>query len=250
MKRKDFARSIIRPFASLLPTGMVVPIVAGPLKGKLWIIGAQLGASKGISTIFYQGEPAQVDYAIKILDNNKICFDIGANVGFYTLLFSQYAKEVYAFEPLPRNLRYLVRLIEINKITNAKIIPCAISESSRIGRFSEADNPALGALSDDGNALVLVTTCDQFVAETNIVPDLLKIDVEGSELDVLKGASGLLESYHPSILLSVHSDQLRTDCVKFVKEIGYETIVPMNSEQLLEATQLAIQNSQKNKEGF
>jgi len=196
---------------------------------------------KGLSVIFDQSETTQVHYFVEILNKSKICFDIGANVGFYTLLFSRYAKGVHAFEPLPRNLRYLFRLIEINKITNAKIIPCAISDSSKIGCFTEGDNCALGKLSDGGDIPVLITTCDQFVSETNIVPELIKIDVEGSELNVLKGASSTLKSFHPSILLSVHSDQLRIDCLEFVKKIGYRTIVPLNSDELQGATEFAIQ---------
>jgi len=245
----SFAKTLLLPFTHLLPRGMTVPIVAGPLKWKKWIVGAAAGEGRGMSIIINQMESAQVDYAIKILNNNCICFDIGANVGFYTLLFSKYAKEVYAFEPLPRNLKYLIRLSEVNKITNAKIIPCAVSDSSKISYFSEGDNPALGNLSDDGNVPVLVTTCDQFVSKTNVVPDLLKIDVEGSELNVFRGANNLLKSYHPSILLSVHSDQLRTDCLNFLKKMGYRSIVPIDSEQLQEATEFAIHYDHNNKEG-
>lgn len=246
---KYFARSLFRYITYLFPTGMIVPILRGPLKGKKWIVGAAAGGGKGMSIIFDQSETAQIHYFVEILNNSKICFDIGANVGLYTLLFSQYAKEVYAFEPLPRNLRYLSRLIEVNKITNAKIIPCAISDSSKIGCFYEVGNPALGKLSDDGNIPVFITTCDYFVSETNIVPELLKIDVEGSELNLLKGASRVLKLYHPTILLSVHSGKLRTDCLKFVKEIGYRTIVPINSENLQEATEFAIHYAHNRKEG-
>jgi len=244
-----FARSLFRYITYLLPTGMIVPILRGPLKGKKWIVGAAAGGGKGLSVIFDQSETTQVHYFVEILSNSKICFGIGANVGLYTLLFSQYAKEVYAFEPLPRNLSCLFRLIEINKITNAKIIPCAISDSSKIGLFSEGDNPALGKLNDGGNIPVLITTCDQFVSETNIVPDLLKIDVEGSELNLLKGASDLLKTYHPSILLSVHNDQLRVDCLKFLKDIGYRMIVPINSEDLQKGTEFAIRYAHNREEG-
>jgi FkbM family methyltransferase len=227
----------------LLPTGLVVPIVAGPLKGKKWIVGAAAGEGKGMSIVINQSEPIQVGHAVAMLDDSKVCFDFGANVGFYTLLFSLFSKQVYAFEPLPRNLRYLIRMLEINKVTNAKIIPCAVSSSSKIDYFSEGDNQALGRLDKRGDIPVLVTTCDQFVSDTNIVPDLLKIDVEGAELELLQGARAVLETSHPSILLSVHSDGLRTDCLSFLREIGYQAFIPLDSGDELEATEFAIHHT-------
>ena len=238
-----FSLSSLTPLTRLLPTGLVIPIVTGPLKGKKWIVGAAAGEGKGMSIVINQSEPEQVHHAVGMLDDSKVCFDFGANVGFYTLLFSIFAKEVYAFEPLPRNLRYLIRLLEINKVTNAKIIPCAVSNSSRIDYFSEGDNQALGKLDKRGDIPVIITTCDQFVSETNIVPDLLKIDVEGAELEVLDGARGMLESSHPSILLSVHSDSLRTDCLSFLREIGYKAVIPLDSDKELEATEFAIHHT-------
>lgn len=79
-------------------------------------------------------------------------------------------------------------MMQINKIDNAKIIPCAVSASSGIGFFSEGINPALGKLNDNGHMPVIKMTCDDFFSSTHVIPDLLKIDVEGSELNVLKGA--------------------------------------------------------------
>ena len=170
-------RNVLRPLAHLLPTGMTVPIMAGPLKGRKWIVGAAAGRGKGLSVLINQSEPAQVQHARKITNQASICFDIGANVGFYTLLFSQYAKSVYAFEPLPRNLNFLKRLIDINKLDNAEIIPCAVSDVSRKGYFLEGKDHSLGKLDANGNVPVSVITCDQFVTESGVIPDLIKIDV-------------------------------------------------------------------------
>lgn len=233
-------RRLLRPLAQLLPSGLAVPIMTGPLKGSKWIVGAAAGEGKGLSIIFNQSEPAQVHHAIKLLDPNHICFDIGANVGFYTLLFSQYAKAVYAFEPLIRNLKYLIRLIDINKLPNARIIPCAVADDSKVSYFSEGEDHSRGKLDHDGLVPVMVTTCDRFVSETKIVPDLIKIDVEGSEFDVLKGASKLLETHHPSILLSIHSDRLRKDCLEFLAAKNYKAIIPLDSDRAHQATEYAI----------
>ena len=233
-------RKIFSYMTYLLPTGLIVPIISGPLKWKKWIVGAAAGKGKGLSIIINQSEQAQVHEALKLLKHDSICFDIGTNVGFYTLLFSEYAKQVYSFEPLPRNLQYLIRMVKINNIHNVKILPCAVSDSSHIGSFSEDHNPAMGKLSKNGSLPVLVITCDQFLLETKVSPDVIKIDVEGAELKVLKGASGLLRRAHPSILLSIHSDELRTDCLIFLKNIGYKKIIPINSSEIKEATEFAI----------
>lgn len=236
-------RRLFRPLAKLLPEGMTVPIMTGPLKGRKWIVGAAAGGGKGLSIVINRSERAQVGYATRIIGPDDICFDIGANAGFYTLLFSQYAKTVYAFEPLPRNLKVLNRLIEINRMSNAHVVPYAVSDVSAAGYFLEGENHSLGRLAKEGDLTVSVTTCDQFVADTGVVPNLIKIDVEGSELDVLKGAANLLESSHPTLLLSVHSERLRRDCLAFLTGLKYHRIIPLDSAGRLEATEYALHSS-------
>ena len=79
-----------------------------------------------------------------------------------------------------------------------------------------------------------------YQVQVKFIPDLLKIDVEGAELSVLKGAEKVLRSEHPIILLSVHSDQLRKDCLEYLRIQGYTTFVPLNASQDEEATEFAI----------
>lgn len=219
---------------------MILPIIRGPLKGKRWIVGAAAGDGKGLSIIINQSEPEQLKYAAGLLQDDFICFDIGANVGFYTLLFSLKAREVYSFEPLPRNLMYLAQMIRINSLSNVRIIPCAVSDASGIRRFSDEKRHSLGHLSQNGTIPVLTTTCDQFVSETGISPQLLKIDVEGSEFSVLKGAHSLLQSAHPSILLSTHSNELRESCLSYLNTLGYKTIINLNSPDINHCSEFAI----------
>lgn len=232
-------RTLLRPLAHLLPTGMTVPVLKGPLKGKKWIVGAAAGGGKGLSIIINSTEPEQLQHAVRTIHKECICFDIGANVGLYTLLFSQYAKAVYSFEPLPRNLMYLTRLVALNSMSNAHIIPCALSDFSGVARFEE-DTPATGKLGLQGKVPVLVTTCDQFIADADVVPQVLKIDVEGAELSVLKGARNLLQTSHPSLLLSVHSDALREDCIAYLQALGYESFCPLNHADIHQCFEMAV----------
>lgn len=220
-----------------------MPYYDGPLKGKKWLVGSAAGEGKGMSVVINRAEFEMMNYAENLLKNNKdfrVCFDIGANAGLYTLLFSKYAEKVYAFEPLPRNIKYLARILEINKVRRCSIVPAAVSSCSKISFFSEGANCALGKLDTNGTMPVLVITCDQFFSETGIIPDLLKIDVEGEELNLLEGAEKLLDQHHPSILLSTHSDQLRVDCFDFLTRKNYMTFIPLNSESLEKASEFAI----------
>ncbi len=227
--------------AKAIPTGMSFSIKSGPMKGKKWIAGAAAGQGKGVSVILGRSEEKMLRYMNEMMCKSskyKVCFDFGANVGFYTLLFSMYADKVYAFEPLPRNLHYLVKLIFINKINNVHVVPAAVSCCSRISFFSEGENAALGKLDDKGNIPVLSITCDKFTEETGIVPDLMKIDVEGSELNLLRGAENILKKHHPSIVLSIHSTDLRRDCIDFLRETGYATILPVCASSIQRASDL------------
>ena len=161
-------------------------------------------------------------------------------MGFYTLLFSQYAQSVYAFEPLPRNLNFLKRLIDINQIGNAEVIPCAVSDKTRKGFFLEGEDHSMGKLDANGDVPVSVITCDQFANDTGVVPNLIKIDVEGSEIEVLRGARHLLASSHPTLLLSVHSDELREECLALLRGLRYRSIHPLDAKRPQEATEFAI----------
>ena len=91
-----------------------------------------------------------------------------------------------------------------------------------------------------------IISCDEFVKKFNVVPALMKIDVEGAELYVLRGAKALLREHHPAILLSIHSDDLRRDCLEYLREIGYSEIRPVNTDSMEDATEYAIVSTDRN----
>ena len=227
-------------FSKLVPSGMVVPVLTGPLRGAKWITGAAAGEGKGLSVVLNLTEPEQFDMARRLAPADGICFDIGANVGLYTLLFARYSKYVFAFEPLPRNIRYLSKTLEINGVRNASIVPCAMSDSPGLLSFQEGENCALGRLDIKGTQPVIALSCDDFVSAYEVVPSLLKIDVEGAEMSVLKGAESLLSNHKPVILLSTHGEQLRIGCLEFLKRMEYGQIVPLDSNEINTASEFAI----------
>jgi FkbM family methyltransferase len=169
-------------------------------------------------------------------------FDIGANVGYYSLLASRVvgpSGRVIAFEPLLDNLEYLSRHVRLNQLTNTDVLGVACSDSTGIVTFARGANGALGRIAENGSGgdmLVPALTLDDFHARTGLVPNVMKIDVEGAELRVLTGAQALLAKSHPKIFLSTHGDQMRTECFTFLRDLRYQ-ITPINSPDPTAATE-------------
>jgi len=215
-------RSLPALIVSVIPTGLPLPIVAGPLRGMKWIAGAAAGQGKGLSVVVGRSEARQLRVARSIVSRSDTAFDVGANVGVYTLLFARYSKRVFAFEPLPRNVRYLHRALQLNRVSNATIVPWALSDGVGLTSLREGSNAALGTLDPSGGQPCVTTSCDAFVSTYGVIPDVMKVDVEGAELSVLQGAVDTLNRARPAILLSTHGERARSACLAFLQELAYE----------------------------
>jgi len=213
-----FARFV---FGRLLPR-RPYPVVTGPLKGCKFILGSLAGEGGGASVYFGLMEPGQSTIVVEKLHRGGRFFDIGANVGYYTLLASRVTGEkgeVVAVEPLPRNLGMLRQHVNINHLKNVEVVPAAVSESVGKKFFSEGDSTATGRLDTRGHIEVDTITLDELTARFG-EPDMIKIDVEGAEERVLAGAERTFIR-KPPILLSTHSDALRASCLDGLKSRGY-----------------------------
>jgi len=197
-----FARLIRLPL-SLVPDGMVVRILSGELRGWRWITGS---ATHGCWLGTYEPESRRA-FRQFVREGDVVC-DIGANVGFFTLLASKLAGAggtVYAFEPVPRNLHLLRRHVSLNDAQNVTILPVAVSSRSGVAHFAAAANPAMGGLSESGSLEVQTEALDELISLQRIAPpSFLKIDVEGAEVEVLTGAANALRDSVRTILLSTH----------------------------------------------
>jgi FkbM family methyltransferase len=187
--------------------------------------------SRGLSVVLGFVEPKQLGAARELATVNDICFDIGANVGLYSVLFARHCRHVVAFEPVPRNIRFLSRTLEVNSARNVTIVPCAVSDSTGLSRFQHGARWGVGRLSEAGDQPALTVSCDEFVHTQSIVPSLLKIDVEGAEMLVLSGARRLLAEQRPVILLSTHGEGVRKSCLDLLVEMGYTRIVPLDARR-------------------
>jgi len=203
----------------LIPEKTVLPILQGPLKGKKWIKGSSIN---GCWLGTYELDK-QVLFS-KYVKPGTIVFDVGANVGLYSLLASVFAGEngkVFSFEPLPENIYYLKKHIGLNNLKNVKVIEKAVSDKVSTVRFNFGDNRSSGHISNDGEIEVVTINLDEFIKEGNPLPDLIKMDIEGAEYEALLGAKELLKSKKPVIFLATHSAELRAKCLKLIAEFGY-----------------------------
>ena len=193
------------------------------MSGKLWILGCSGKIFRFITTTY---ESQLTHLFERYVKKGDVVYDIGAHVGYFTLLSSILVGDtgkVYAFEPARKVFKLLKKHIKINRCKNVYIFNKAISDKNGIEFFDIGDGSWTGKISSKGEYEVEIVKLDDFVLRNNIFPpNVIKIDVEGEELNVLKGAKNLLTKYSPLIFLSTHSQQLYDSCCEFLKSLGYE----------------------------
>jgi len=193
-------------------------VLSGPLRGMRWIAGA---ATHGCWIGTYERDAQRV-FAQRIAPG-AVVYDIGANVGFFTLLAAKLAGPsgaVYAFEPLTRNLELLRKHVALNRAENVHIVPLAISDRAGRARFATGASAAMGGLSEEGAIEVETTTLDA-LRVTIPPPSFIKMDIEGAEHSALSGARSLLRDAGPAILLSMHGYVQQKLCTALLREEGY-----------------------------
>ena len=119
-------------FGKVLPRWSY-PVLKGPLKGCKFILGTFAGDGGGGKVYFNMIEPEQTTAFIKTLKQGNIVFDVGANVGYYTVLGSKLVGDtgmIISLEPFVRNLAYLHQHVALNKLKNVMILPAACSDNS------------------------------------------------------------------------------------------------------------------------
>ncbi|HEY8227539.1 MAG TPA: FkbM family methyltransferase [Pyrinomonadaceae bacterium] len=211
---------ILRQPLKLIPGNTAMPILQGRLRGKRWIAGAH---THGCWLGSYESEKQKLFESV--VQPGSVVLDIGANAGFYTLLASSLVcpeGRVYAFEPLPRNVRFLKEHLRLNKVTNVEVIEVAVSDQSGEVFFDDTAGSAMGQVATTGRLKVRTVRIDEFTDRNECQkPHCLKIDVEGHELAVLQGAASTLATCRPSIFLSTHSKSLHRDCCQLLRSHGY-----------------------------
>ena len=209
------ARFVLRA----LPRTAVLPILAGPMRGQRWIVGA--GVHSCWLGVYERGKQAEL---VRILRAGDAFLDVGAHSGLYTLLGARLVGaqgRVYALEPAPANLAMLDHHLELNRLHNVTVIRAAAGARPASASFASGDSSYTGRLGE-GDLTVRVEQLDDLL-ERDLIrpPKLIKIDVEGAEADVLEGARRLLETARPIVLLATHGDRARQLSTQALEAAGY-----------------------------
>lgn len=209
--------------------GKIISVGRGPLKGLNWKCSSnqQFWMPLGI----YEQETA--NWLLASLHEGCVFFDIGANFGYFTLMGAKAVGtkgKVISFEPIPANYSYVKELISLNAFDNVVCEKVAISDMNGTVEFAVEKNNANSHLASIKlkhassqileRVLVQTISLDDF-CEKNVVPDVVKCDVEGAEVLVLSGAKTLLEKKKTKWIISCHSQELKVECRKIMQDAGY-----------------------------
>ena len=210
--------SPIRKGKHRLWTATAERFLLSEIKPGLWIRTSGLTGAE--QKLFLRGnkEPRSIAFAEALLERDMVVLDVGANIGYYSLIFATLVGnngEVHAFEPTPV-LSERIRLnLALNGLTQVRVNQVAVSDvvGSASLHISEEDPEAnsLFQMEDGtGEIAVATTTLDAYVAANALHRiNLIKIDCEGSELGVLRGARSLLEANDgPMLLLECNAASL------------------------------------------
>jgi FkbM family methyltransferase len=204
--------------------------------------GAGLRFSPGPSVAPFGGgsleRPVQ-DALAGLLRPGSVFFDVGANVGFLTLIGAKLVGArgvVYAFEPVPANIAALRRNVRLNGFANVNLIEKAVSRAPGREKLILAVDSGGAALAvadrppDEAGAMdVEVTSIDALIQDGRVRPPaVVKVDVEGAETQVLQGMAVTLDQYRPAVLYELDGpDEARVEtkadqCCAFLVSHGYQ----------------------------
>lgn len=221
ISRGSIPGKLLRLPLKAIPRSAALPVLQGALRGKKWIVGS---GNHGYWLGTYELEKRRVFESA--VNSGSIVFDIGAHVGFYTLLASALVGDrgqVFAFEPTQQNLFYLKKHLCLNDVANVTVIEAAVSDRCGEVFFAQECNSFTGRISTSGHTWVKAVVLDRLVREGGLpAPDYVKVDVEGAERQVLSGARRILEEAHPTLFLATHGEEVHRECCEFLSSLGYQ----------------------------
>ena len=178
-------------------------------------------------------EPEFTNAIVEHVKRGDICYDIGGYRGYISgVMALAGASKVCVFEPLPANQRAVCRLCELNPQLPINVIAVALGNIDGSVLLKVMPDPSMGKLTNSlfqadataiGEMRVTVRQIDSLLQTREIpLPNVVKIDVEGGELDVLSGAAEMLRVSRPTIFLEAHGDALEKACSQQLLRLGYK----------------------------
>lgn len=202
--------------------------------------------------VYFGYQDKEQEELFRLAENKKIVIDVGVNIGAVLLNFARLSPEglIIGFEPDTKNFQKAQRNLQLNRLNNVKIIQKGLGaekETAKLFKVNE-DNEGMNRILGDSEhhleedfsfSEIEIIKLDDFVAENSLERiDLVKIDVEGYELKVLRGAEQSLKKYLPILFIELDDDNLKAQndsaqsLILFLKQIGYKIFRADNRQQL------------------
>jgi FkbM family methyltransferase len=200
-------------------------------------------------------EDSSTDIVNKLVKPNDYVIDIGANIGYFTVLFSKIVGEngkVYAFEPTNEYYNVLNSNLKANNISNCVPFQIGLSDKEEhlnifLGQHSATIHEPIKN-STTKEETINLTSLDKFVLENKIEKiDFIKIDVDGHEPKILEGATKTLERFKPIILLEVNhlnyfeAGYTASNFYNYLKQLDYFIYSEKNLLEIANLTQFLIE---------
>ncbi|MEO5893103.1 MAG: FkbM family methyltransferase [Ferruginibacter sp.] len=169
---------------------------------------------------FEEYESEDADLLYKLINNGDTIFDIGANIGWYSIVLSKKfpSSLIHSFEPIPATYESLVTNIALNNCSTVNSNNFGFSNEAKTLKFYTSPHTSVSSssqnLTDDAQAIETsceVVTLDSYEQDKKIRIDVIKCDVEGAELFVYQGGIQTIEKYKPIVF----TEMLRKWSAKF-----------------------------------
>ena len=182
---------------------------------------------------------------------NKHIIDAGGYVGDTALLFSSYTdKNIHVFEASPSNMDIIRETIRLNHLDNIVPVSKALGEKSGTATFSLGERNSCNSLVErpgynyPDHIEVPVVTLDDYVRENDLEVGLIKVDIEGGEQLLLRGAVETIRTQHPILLISIYHSandffEIKPMIEKMCGKYTFRIVKPANSAIALETILLA-----------
>jgi FkbM family methyltransferase len=224
-----------RHLFKLLFSRIYVRIKSGPLKDCKWIVTSGRGFVNGTQ------ESYKTEAFLKHFHHGDVFFDIGAHIGYYSAIAARIngsSGKIFAFEPRPMNAGFFKRHMKINNFQNVTLFEVAVGDSDTDVRFDTRHGSATGSVSLEGNLKVKQVSIGRMVDEGKLPsPDFIKIDVEGGEIEVLKGLAGVIFSSRPKMIIATHNTECHSFVVEFLNKNNYKFEI-LNPEHIKGDTEI------------
>ena len=265
--------TLLRPFSRLMPAKLKFPVygpfwfkIPGNKKAKYYT-----NPTSYHSKLLFWGGFEGFEYNssrifIQFAKNAQCMFDIGSNIGYYSLIAhaANSNVRVFAFEPMPASNAYLTKNLKNNGLKNFTVSDVAISNTNSTATFYAISNPKLPFIKDqlagDGGLStghsgyrsklevnVKTIKLDDYVAANlpaNMLIDLIKLDTEATEHWVLEGAHNVLSTHRPIIMCEVITGQIEHELEAILSKYNY-AYYATSDNGLIEVTSIVNQKELK-----